>query len=100
MEEFKSILPRLDNRRALLNVAGSFFKILFGTATVADLEQLHNTTLQMNYMQDRKNLVNSVNTQTTYKTELDFSIKFNMEAISTLSEKVKQVMLDSQKWAH
>ena len=29
---------------------------------------------------------------------LDFAVKFNTEAVDTLSEKVKDIILDSNKW--
>ena len=39
----KRFLPRSENRRGLLNVGGSFLKLIFRTATVADLADLHTT---------------------------------------------------------
>jgi hypothetical protein len=97
IEAFKSILPRVDDRRALLNVAGSFFKILFRTATVMDLEKLHNSVQELHERQEK--LVYDVDNRMTYMKTLDASIKFNMQDISVLSEKMKRIMLDSQKWA-
>jgi hypothetical protein len=86
IEAFKSILPRMDDRQALLNVAGSFFKILFGTATVMDLEKLHNSVEELHERQEK--LVHDVDNRMTYSKTLDASVKFNMQAISALSEKV------------
>jgi hypothetical protein len=43
--ELKKNLTRLDSRRGLINLGGSFFKALFGTATVMDLEKLHDTVM-------------------------------------------------------
>jgi len=37
---FKEIFPRTDSKRAILSAAGSVFKFLFGTATIADYESL------------------------------------------------------------
>ena len=34
-------LPKPERRRGLLNLGGNFLKMLFGTATVADLHGLH-----------------------------------------------------------
>jgi hypothetical protein len=44
---FKNILPRMDETRGFMNFAGSAFKILFGTATIADLENLYNTVQKL-----------------------------------------------------
>jgi hypothetical protein len=40
----------------------------------------------------------SVNQQMTYLKTLHSPFKFNTEAIETLSEKVKDIMLNSNKW--
>jgi len=40
---FHQILPRLDRRRCLVNFGGSVMKTLFGTPTIADVQQLHDT---------------------------------------------------------
>jgi len=36
-------LPRLDRRRSVLVIGGTILRTLFGTATLADLNKLHNT---------------------------------------------------------
>jgi hypothetical protein len=38
---FHEILPRLDRRRGLFNIGESLLKIIFGTATTFDTNQLH-----------------------------------------------------------
>jgi len=43
LHDFHQILPRLDRRRGLVNFGGSVLKTLFGTATIADVQQLHDT---------------------------------------------------------
>ena len=43
-------------------------------------------------------IVHSVNHQMTYLKTLDSAVKFNTEAAETLSEKVKDIMLDSNRW--
>jgi hypothetical protein len=40
---FQQILPKLENRRGLINFGGTILKSLFGTATTADLLSLHRT---------------------------------------------------------
>jgi hypothetical protein len=42
LHDFHQILPRLDRRRGLVNFGGSILKTLFGTATTADVQQLHD----------------------------------------------------------
>jgi len=43
LHDFHQILPRLDSRRGLVNFGVSVLKTLFGTATIADVQQLHHT---------------------------------------------------------
>ena len=43
LTNLKRYLPRADRKRGLLNVGCSFLKVLFGTATVTDLADLHST---------------------------------------------------------
>jgi hypothetical protein len=83
INSFREILPRLDSRRAVLNVAGSFFKLLFVTATTADLESLHNTVQELHEREE--NIVHSVNNQLTYLKTLDSSVQFNTKAVEILS---------------
>jgi hypothetical protein len=71
IEAFKPILPRMDDRRALLNVTGSFFKILFGTATVMDFEKLHNSVQELHERQEK--LVHDVDNRKTYENFRRFS---------------------------
>ena len=40
--DFHQILPRLDIRRGLVNFGGNILKTVFGTATIADISQLHD----------------------------------------------------------
>ena len=43
LHDFHQILPRLDRRRGLVNFGGSVLKTLFGTATIAKVQWLHDT---------------------------------------------------------
>jgi hypothetical protein len=92
---FREML-RLNKRRALLSAVGSVLKWGFGTATMLDVEELHKTVDEMHRTEG--DIVHSVNHQMTYLKTLDSAVKFNTEAVETLSEKVKVIMLDSQKW--
>ena len=61
-----------------------------------DVEELHKTVDQMH--RTKGEIIHSVNYQMTYLKTLDSAVNFNTEAVETLSEKVKVVMLDSNKW--
>ena len=43
LSDIKQYLPKPERRRGLVNMAGGLLKILFGTATVSDLNVLHST---------------------------------------------------------
>jgi len=70
--------------------------MVFVTATFLDVEELHKTLHKMHRTEG--DIIHSVNHQTTYLETLDSAVKFNTEAVETLSEKVKVIMLDSNKW--
>jgi len=93
---FRKILPRLDNRRAVLSAVGSVLKWVFGTATLLDVDRLHEAIDNMHKTEG--DIVHSVNHQMTYLKTLDSAVKFNTEAVETLSEKVKTIILDSNRW--
>jgi len=61
-----------------------------------DVEELHKTVDKMHRTEG--DIVHSVNHQMTYLKTLDSAVKFNTEAVETLSEKVKDIMLDTNKW--
>jgi hypothetical protein len=42
MQALHWFLPRLDHKRGLINLDGTVLKTLFGTATVLDIDELHN----------------------------------------------------------
>ena len=58
--------------------------------------ELHRSVDRMHKTEG--DIIHSVNQQMTYLKTLDSAVKFNTEAVETLSEKVKAVMLDSNKW--
>ena len=80
----------------MLSAAGSVLKWFFGTATLLDVEELHKRVDKMNRTEG--DIVHSVNHQMTYLKTLESAGKFNTEAVETLSEKVKDIILDSNKW--
>jgi hypothetical protein len=60
---FYQFLPRLDRRRSILGVGGTILRMLFGTATLADLNNLHST---LDELKDKNSdLVHSLSSQVT-----------------------------------
>jgi hypothetical protein len=60
------------------------------------VEALHETVDEMHITEG--DIIHSVSRQMMYLKTLDSAVKFNTEAVETLSEKVKDIMLDSDKW--
>ena len=57
-------LHRLDRWRSILGVGGTILRTLFGSATPADLNKLHNT---VDELEDKNSdLVHSLSNQVTY----------------------------------
>jgi hypothetical protein len=96
VEAFREILPRPDKKRAVLSTVGSVLKWAFGTATLGDIGSIHETISDM--QNTEADIIHSVNNQMTYLKSFDQAVKFNTEAVETLSEQVKAVMLDSNRW--
>jgi hypothetical protein len=93
--DLKQFLLKVDRRRGLINAGGSILKVLFGTATVMDLEGLHTTIDVMQKKEDA--IVHSLNQQVTYLKQLDGTVKFNYEAIANLSTTLKGIALKAQE---
>ena len=87
-------IPRATSLR--LSAVGSILKWAFGTATLLDVEKLHRTVDEMRRTEG--DIIYSVNHQMTYLKSPDSAVKFNTEAVETLFEKVKAIMLDLNKW--
>jgi hypothetical protein len=94
--DFREMLPCLDRRRAVFSAVGSMLKWILGTAMLLDVEKLHETIDSMHRTEG--DIIHSVNHQITYMKTLDTAVRFNTEAVETLSEKVKIIMLDANKW--
>ena len=75
LNDFYQFLPRLDRRRSILGVGGTILRTLFGTATLADLNKLHNT---LDKLKDKNSdLVHSLSYQVTHVRKLDTVIGIN-----------------------
>jgi hypothetical protein len=84
---FHKILPRLDRRRGLVNVGGNILRSLFGTATIADISQLHNTLEKLQVQ--NSDIVHSLNNQLTLVKKLSSAIEVSTDAVANLSSIVK-----------
>jgi hypothetical protein len=71
-------------------------KWVFSTATLVDVEELHRTVDKMH--RSERNIIHSVNHQMAYVKSLDSAVMFSTECVGTLSERIKAIMLDSNKW--
>jgi len=93
LHDFRQILARLDHRRGLVNFGGSVLKTLFGTATIADITQLHDT---LNDLQlQNSDITHSLSNQVTYVKNFSTATGINTEAIENLSSIVKDNIVQS-----
>ena len=84
---FQQVLPRLNRRRGLLNFGGTILKSVFGTATIHDINSLHET---LNGLQSStSDIVHSLSNHITYVRKLDAVTKVNNIAMANLSSIVK-----------
>ena len=95
LRDLRDFLPKVDRRRGLINAGGSILNVLFGTATVMDLAELHDVIDVMQRKEDT--IVHSLNQQVTYFKQLDDTVKFNYQAIVNLSTTLKGIALKAQE---
>jgi len=91
--DFHQILPRLDRGRGLVNFRGSILKTLFGKATIADVQQLHDTLNDLKLQ--NSDITHSLSNQLTYVKRLSTAAELNAEAIANLSSIVKDNIIQS-----
>ena len=90
LHDFQLVLPRRDRRRVLLNLGGTIMKSLFGTATMNDLHELHNTLDSL--QASTSDIVHSLTNQVTYVKKLDAMATVNADAIANLSTAVNDIV--------
>ena len=95
LTNLKRYLPRADRKRGLLNVGGSFLKVLFGTATVTDVADLHSTVDALSQKQGE--VVHALNHQLTYIKQMDATVRTDHEAIANWSMILRDFALKSQE---
>ena len=93
LSDFRQVLPRLDRRRGLVIFGGSILKTLFGTATIADISQLHDALDDLQIQ--NSDITHSLSNQLTYVKKLGIATDINAEAISNLSSIVKDSIIRS-----
>jgi hypothetical protein len=95
LRDLKEFFFLLERRRGLLNAGGSILKILFGTLTVADLDELHATVDALHKKEDT--IVHAINQQVTYLKQLDGTVRSNVQAIENLTDTLREVALKAQE---
>jgi hypothetical protein len=76
-------------------VGGTILRTLFETATLADLNKLHNT---LDELQDKNSdIVHSLFDQVTYVKKLDTVIGINSQTIANLTSIIKDNLIHSQE---
>ena len=91
----KRFLPKPERRRGLLNVGGSILKLIFGTAIVAELANLHTTVDDLKQKQGE--VVHALNRKLTYFKQMDSTVKLDHESIANLSYILKDFVIKSQE---
>jgi hypothetical protein len=91
--DFYQILPRLDRRRGLINLAGTSLKALFGTATISDIHEIHDVINDLQLK--NSDMSHSLSNQLTYVKDLSATVKVNSEAIGNLSDVIKGNIVQS-----
>jgi len=87
LTSLKQFVPKAERKRGLINVGGSLLKILFGTATSADLADHHATVDTLSRKQGEE--IHAVNQQLTYFKQMESTVKIDHDAIANWSYVLK-----------
>ena len=90
---FHQILPRLDARRGLVNLAGHVMKTLFGTGMDSDIHLLHDVI--NDFQRKNADITHSLSNQLTYVKDLSTATKINSDAIRNLYIVIKENLVQS-----
>jgi hypothetical protein len=91
----KRYLPKANRKRGWIDARGSILRVIFRTATMLDLDELHSTVDNLHKKQD--SIVHAVNQQVSYFRQLDGAVKFNYQAIANLSATLIDIALRTQQ---
>jgi len=87
------MLPKLDNRRGIMNFGDTILQTLFGIVTVSDLHTLHET---LNELKSKDvDFAHSLVNQVTYVKGLDHIVSVNTDATLNFSTILKNEMIQS-----
>jgi hypothetical protein len=92
LSSFNQVLPPLDHRRGLINLGGHALKMIFGTATISDIHELHKV---FEDLQRNADIAHSLANQLTYAKELDTVTAIHTESIVNLSSVLKDSLIRS-----
>jgi hypothetical protein len=95
LNDFYPFWPRLDRRSRILVIGGTILKTLFGTATLADLNKLHNILDKLEYK--NFDLVQSLSNQITYVKKLYTLTGINSQAIANFTTVIMDNLIHSHK---
>ena len=83
LNDFCHILPRLDRRRALVNIGNNILKALFGTANTSAFHLLHDVLNELQFQ--NSDISNSLTNQFSYVKKLNKAVKIDTKAVANLS---------------
>ena len=92
MKDLEKLLPVSRRKRGLLNFGGDVLNFLFGTATSAELQTLHQAVEVIKRRQVA--MKHSIEHQLTYTKELDENVRQNTRDVSLLTRTLKAVVFD------
>jgi hypothetical protein len=93
LSAFNQIPPPLDHRRGLINLGGQALKLIFGTATISDVHELHNEFENLRERND--DIAHSLANQLTYVKELHTVTAVNTDSIVNLSNILRGSLVQS-----
>jgi F0F1-type ATP synthase delta subunit len=83
----EKLLPQTRQKRGLINFAGEVLNFLFGTATNAEMQTLHQVVEWIK--KQHASITHSVEHQLTYTKELDESVRQNTRDVTLLARILK-----------
>ena len=91
-KDLEKLLPVSRRKRDLLNLGGDAPNFLFGTATSAELQTLHQAVEVIKRRQEA--VTYSIEHQLTYNKELDDNVRQNTRDVPLLARTLKAIVFD------
>jgi uncharacterized protein YoxC len=92
LKDLEKLLPVNRRKRGLLNLGGDVLNFVFGTATSAELQMLHQAVEVIKRRQVA--MPHSTEHQLTYTKELDDNVRQNVRDVPLLARTLKAVVFD------